>query len=143
MSKSLAELLGWEEGAVYRYNNKFFKIKHGLLVSSLTGKQNSWYVDWGVEVNSIFYLKEAIKVEPKRYYLKHKYLREEGFNYLNLRIDGAYSLNDVSETSVVKTQQFADSESAVKTQFTDREIEEIEASGFNLRNFERVEVEDE
>lgn len=131
MSKSLADILGWEEGAVYRYNNKFFKIKHGLLVSSLTGKQNSWHVDWGVEVNSIFYLKEAIKIKPKKYYLKHKYLREEGFNYLNLRIDGTYSIKGVFESS------------SFKTQFTDREIEEIEASGFNLCNFERVEVEDE
>mgnify|MGYP001354228319 CR=1 FL=1 len=132
MSRTLADILGWEEGAVYRCNNKFFKIKHGLLVSSLTGKQNSWHVDWSVEVNSIFYLKKAIKVEPKRYYLKHKYLREEGTNYLGLNT--YYNYLDV---------EYPDEGEFRKTQFTEDEIENLEASGFDLRNFERVEVEND
>ena len=132
MEINLADILGWEEGATYRYNNRFFKIKHGLLVSSLTGKQSDWCVDWSVEVNSIFYLKEATKVEPKKYYLRHKFLDSEDVNYLNCRSDsGEFCLLGLFETYDYKTK------------FTEEEIEKIEASGFDLRNFEKVEVEDE
>ena len=132
MSKSLAEILGWEEGAVYRYNNRFLKIKHGLLLSSLTREEGDWCVDWTVKVNDVFCcLKEAIKVEPKKYYLKHRFLDSEGVNYLNLRIDGKYSINDICESK------------SFKTKFTEEEIKKIEEKGFDLTNFEKVEVEDE
>mgnify|MGYP001172738954 CR=1 FL=1 len=131
MSKSLAEILGWEEGAIYRYKNKFFKIKHGLLVSSPTGKQNNWCVDWTVKVNDVFYLKEATKIEPKKSSLKHKFLGSEDFNYLNLCDSGVYTINDYSCNGNFKTK------------FTNEDIEKIEASGFDLCNFEKVEVEDE
>ena len=132
MSKTLADILGWEEGAVYRYNNKFFKIKHGLLVSSLTGKQNSWHVDWSVEVNSIFYLKEAIKVEPKRYYLRHKFLGSPWGDYLNYK----NTTNRLYLLDIYDTVDY-------KSKFTEDEIKKIEATGFDLSNFEKVEVEDE
>ena len=129
MSKSLADILGWEEGAVYRYNNRFLKIKHGLLLSSLTREEGDWCVDWTVKVNDVFYLKEAIKVEPKKYYLKHKFLGIERYAYLNYgHIGKDFELNSKS---------FVDN---IQTQFTDDEIEEIEATGFDLCNFEKVEV---
>ena len=127
----LTQCLDWEEGAVYRYNNRFFKIKHGLLVSSLTGKQNSWHVDWGVGVNEVFYLREATKIEPKKYYLKHKFLGSEDFNYLNLCGNGVYTINDYYCNGNFKTK------------FTNEDIEELEATGFDLCNFGKVEVEDE
>ena len=127
----LTQCLDWEEGAVYRYDNRFLRINHGLLLSSLTGEEGDWYVDSTVKLNDVFFLKEAIKVESKKYYLKHKFLNGEGINYLNLHINGTYSINDTFETS------------AVKTSFNDKEIEEIEATGFDLCNFEKVEIEDE
>lgn len=129
MSKSLAEILGWEEGAVYRYNNRFLKIKHGLLLSSLTREEGDWCVDWTVKVNDVFYLKEAIKVEPKKYYLKHKFLSREDFNYLNCHsASGGFCLLGPLESCDYKTK------------FTEEDIEKIEATGFDLCNFERVEV---
>ena len=75
---------------------------------------------------------EAEKVEPKKYYLKHKYLRKEGTNYLGLNT--YYNCLDV---------EYPDEGEFRKTQFTEDEIENLEASGFDLKNFERVEVEDE
>ena len=131
MSKSLADILGWEEGAIYKYGSRFCKIEHGLLVSSLTRGQDAWYLDVSILLNELPYLMEATKVEPKEYYLKHRFLEKEGVNYLNLHINGTCSINDTFETS------------AVKTSFNDKEIEEIEATGFDLCNFEKVEVEDE
>ena len=131
MSKTLADILGWEEGAIYKHGSRFWKIEHDILLSSLTGKQSDWCVDWTIKVNEAFYLREATKIEPKKYYLKHKFLNGEGINYLNLHINGTCSINDTFETS------------AVKTSFNDKEIEEIEATGFDLCNFEKVEVEDE
>ena len=74
--------------------------------------------------------KIAEKVEPKKYYLKHKFLGSEGFNYLNY-----YFLQDKLFLSYKRGT------SDYQTKFTDKEIEEIEASGFDLCNFEKVEVE--
>ena len=131
MSKSLADILGWEEGAVYKYGGRFFKIRHDMLLSSITGEQDEWYLDTSVVLNELSYLTKASKVERKKYYLKHKYLREEGFNYLNQQSCGGFNLMNEGDSDMFKTK------------FTEEEIEEIEASGFDLRNFERVEVEDD
>ena len=54
-----------------------------------------------------------------------------GSLYLNCRSDSErYFIDDKTESD------------SYKTQFTEKEIEEIEAKGFDLRNFERIEVEE-
>ena len=142
MSKTLADIFGWEEGASY---------KVGELYYSVVGENLYYFKDFDspriktnqdIIIDLLELVNEAERVEPKRYYLKHKFLGSEDFNYLNLRIDGTYSIIDILESSAVKTQ-FTDSESVFKTKFTEEEIEKIEASGFDLCNFEKVEVEDE
>ena len=132
MSKTLAEVLGWEEGAVYRYNNRFLKMKNGFLFTSLTGDDGDWYFDNTTIANDMAYLQKAIKIEPKKYYLKHKFLNEEGLDYLNR--------NSSTNTVFLSIKRQTP---GCQTKFTDIEIKEIEARGFNLCNFEEVEVEDE
>ena len=126
MSKTLADILGWEEGATYKYCGRFFKIRHDMLLSSITGEQDAWHLDTSVVLNELSYLTEAHKVETREYYLKHKFLGREGFNYVNQLSSGI--LNLMNKTG---SDNF-------KTQFTEDEIKEIEASGFDLRNFEKV-----
>ena len=134
MSKILAEILGWEEEAVYRYSDRYLKIQHGLLLSSLSGGDSDWYFDKTTIANDIIYLKEAVKVKPKprKYYLKHKFLGREGFNYLNYDspMERFYLSNKNHEPDY-------------QTEFTDKKIKEIKAIGFALCNFEKVEVENE
>ena len=104
------------------------------------GRMIIWYKDCGASEetkdNLINLYSKIIDIldkekEPKKYYLRHRSLDSEGVNYLNLRIDGKYSINDICESK------------SFKTSFNDKEIEEIEALGFDLCNFEKVEVEDE
>ena len=132
MSKSLADILGWEEGAIYKYGSIFFKIEHDTLLSSLTRELDVWYLDVPVSLNEITYLRKATKVEPKKYYLRHKFFGSPWGNYLNYR-------NTTNRLYLLDIQGTVD----YKTQFTQEEIEEIEASGFDLCNFEKVEVENE
>ena len=128
---TIAEFLGWEEGAIYRYKGSFYKIKNDMLLGSFTGEQDEWCADWFICVNDIPFLKEATKVEPKKYYLRHKFLESKGIDYLNQLSSGILNLMDKEGSGKSKTQ------------FTEEEIEKIEATGFDLRNFERVEVEDD
>ena len=131
MSKSLADVLGWEEGAIYKYGSRFCKIENDMLLSSLTRRQDVWYLDVSILLNELAYLMEATKMEPKKYYLKHRFLEKEGVNYLNQLSSGSFDLVTSVDSDIFKTK------------FTEDEIEEIEARGFDLRNFEKVEVEDE
>ena len=105
------------------------------------GRMIIWYKDCGASEETkdilINLYSKIIDIldkekELKKYYLKHKYLRKEGTNYLGL--DTYYNHLDVSYSVEGELR---------KTQFTDSEIEEIEASGFDLCNFEKVEVENE
>ena len=128
MGKSLADILGWEDGKIYEYDNRYYKIKNDRLLSSITGEQGEWYLDTSVVLNELSYLTEAHKVETREYYLKHKFLGREGFNYVNQLSSGI--LNLMNKTG---SDNF-------KTQFTEDEIKEIEASGFDLTNFEKIEI---
>ena len=128
MSKTLAEILGWEEGAIYKYGSRFCKIENDMLLSSLTRGQDVWYLDVSILLNELPYLSEAPKAEPKKYYLKHRFLEREGVNYLNQLSSGSFDLVTSVDSDIFKTK------------FTEDEIEEIEASGFDLCNFERMEV---
>ena len=75
---------------------------------------------------------EAERVEPKKYYLKHKYLIEADIEDVNLE--------------VCSKEWFFDSESNlcyVQKRFTEEEIKELENDGWVLENYRKIEVEDE
>ena len=134
MSKSLADILGWEEGATYKVGGLYYSVVGENLYYFKDFESSRIKTNQNIIIDLLELVNEAERVEPKKYCLKHKFLYKEGLNYLNLCIDGTYgtySMNDIFESSCFKTQ------------FTDKEIEEIEASGFDLCNFERVEVEND
>ena len=129
---TLADILGWEEGVTYKVGGLYYLV---------VGENLYYFKDFGspliktnqnIIIDLLELANEAEKVEPKKYYLKHKYLRKEGTNYLGLdtyhnRLDVAYPVEGELR----------------KTKFTEEDIEKIEATGFDLRNFEKEEVEDE
>ena len=130
MSKTLAEILGWEEGAVYKVGELYYSIKGVNLYYFKDFESSFVKKDQNIITYLLELVNEAWRVEPKKYYLKHKFLNDEGFNYLNydFPMDLFYLSGNVD---------------APQTQFTDRKIKKIEATGFDLCNFEKVEVEDE
>lgn len=130
MSKiTLAEFLGWEEDTEYEYEGRFYKvIGTDLVVNNIDGLYPWERVnDEDIKIHELRKLsEEAERVEPEKYYLKHKFLDNEDGNYLNLYNDETYIISDIFEPETFKTS------------FTEKEIKEIEASGFDLRNFEKV-----
>ena len=105
------------------------------------GRMIIWYKDCGAfeetKDNLINLYSKIIDIldkekEPKKYYLKHKFLGEGLDSYLNYN----YDRDKLCLMGMIETPNY-------QTEFTDDAIEEIEALGFDLRNFERVEVEDE
>ena len=132
MSKSLADILGWEEGAVYKVRGLYYSVVGVNLYyfKDFESPRIKFYQDTIIDLLDL--VNEAERVEPKKYYLKHKYLRKEGTNYLGLNT--YYNCLDV---------EYPDEGEFRKTQFTEDEIENLEASGFDLCNFEKVEVEND
>ena len=70
--------------------------------------------------------------EPKKYYLKHKWIETEGYNYLNFEIkDNNYICASQNKSDLYQTT------------FTKEEIEEIKRKlNTDLNDFEIVEVEE-
>ena len=68
--------------------------------------------------------------EPTKYYLKHKWIKTEGYNYLNFEIkDNNYICASQNKSNIYQTQ------------FTKEEIEEIKRKlNTDLSDFEIVEV---
>ena len=85
--------------------------------------ESEWYADM---------MERGGVVEPKKYYLKHKFLGEGLDSYLNYN----YDRDKLCLMGIIETPNH-------QTEFTDDAIEEIEALGFDLRNFERIEVEED
>lgn len=131
MSKiTLAEFLGWEEDTEYEYEGRFYKvIGTDLVVNNIDGLYPWERVnDEDIKIHELWKLsEEAERVEPKKYHLKHKFLGEGLDSYLNYN----YDRDKLCLMGMIETPNY-------QTQFTDDEIEEIEATGFDLRNFEKV-----
>lgn len=72
------------------------------------------------------------RIEPKKYYLKHKWINNDGYNYLTLYLDDdVYALEEQDEVDWMKNK------------FTLEEIEDIkEKCGTDLYDFEMVAVEE-
>ena len=131
MEMTLAEFLGWEENETYRTYRLEGFIEHKVVGNKLLARVND--NEWEETEYSlgllVWFVKYSIKVEPKKYYLRHKYLDIEQYSYLNYnQVVKVYELNSQSD------------EDNYQTQFTEEEIKEIEEKGFDLTNFERIEV---
>lgn len=133
MSKTLADMLGWEEGAVYKFGELYYSVVGENLYYFKDFESPRIKTNQDIIIDLLELVNEAEKVEPKKYYLKHKFLYGEGLSYLNY--------NYASEKLCLMGQQETYGYTyGYQTQFTDDEIEEIEATGFDLCNFEKVEV---
>ena len=132
MSKTLAEILGWEEGATYKVGELYYSVVGVNLYYFKDFDSPHIKTNQDIIIDLLELVNEAEKVEPKKYYLKHKYLGAERFAYLNY----SHEFKDFE----LETKSFEDN---YQTKFTEEEIKEIEEKGFDLTNFERVEVEDE
>lgn len=131
---TLAEFLGWEEDTEYEYEGMVYKVIDADLIVNVDGLYQWERVNEGdIKIHELGKLsEEAERVEPKKYYLKHKFLGIERLAYLNYgHIGKDFELN---------SKRFVDN---IQTQFTEEEIKKIEEKGFDLCNFEKVEVEDE
>ena len=132
MSKTLADILGWEEGATYKVRGLYYSIVGENLYYFKNFESPRIKTNQDIIIDLLELANEAEKVELKKYYLRHKFLGSEGFNYLNY-----YFLQDKLFLSYKRgTPDY-------QTQFTDRKIKEIEATGLDLCNFEKVAEEDE
>ena len=128
MEMTLAEFLGWEENVEYRRGGNIFKVDGNHLMDL---RSNDYWGNTCCETWELIELRNAVRVKPKpkKYYLKHKFLGSEDFNYLNyLSASGRFCLLGLLENYDYKTK------------FTEEEIKEIEEKGFDLTNFERIEV---
>ena len=131
MSKiTLAEFLGWEDEHLYEYNGQILKTLNNKLLAVLDF--GSHYVKWGfseLQINELCELRNANKLDIPKYNLKYK--DKSNPTYFNYDFNGNFMIG--TKTGLGE----------FKTKFRTCEIEEIEASGFDLRNFEKVEVEDD
>ena len=132
MSKTLADIFGWEEGAVYKVGELYYSVVGENLYYFKDFESPRIKTNQNIIIDLLELVNEAERVEHKKYYLKHKFLDREGVNYLNYN----YSTDRLYIIGRTETRYY-------QTEFTEDEIEEIEAAGFNLCNFERVEVKDE
>ena len=132
MSKSLADILGWEEGATYKVGELYYSVVGVNLYYFKDFDSPRIKTNQDIIIDLLELVNEAEKVEPKKYYLKHKFLGHLFGTYLNYKYStGEFCRSNTEEAAICQTQ------------FTDSEIEEIEARGFDLCNYEKVEVEDE
>ena len=128
MEMTLAEFLGWEENVEYRSGGTTFKVDGNHLMDL---RSNGYWEYTCCETWELIELRDAVRVkpEPKKYYLKHKFLGAERFAYLNY----SHEFKDFE----LETKSFEDN---FQTQFTEEEIKMLEDSGFSLANFEKIEV---
>ena len=132
MSKSLADILGWEEGAVYKVEGLYYSIVGVNLYYFKDFDSPRIKTNQDIIIDLLELVNEAEKVEPKKYYLRHKFLGSPWGDYLNYK----NTTNRLYLLDIYDTVDY-------KSKFTEDEIKEIEATGFDLCNFEKVEVEDE
>lgn len=128
----LAEFLGWEENVEYRSRGgTTFKVDGNHLMDL---RSNDYWGNTCCETWELIELRNAVRVkpEPKKYYLRHKYLDIEEFSYLNYKV--------ITKDFELETKCCGGN---FQTQFTEEEIKEIEKTGFDLSDFEKVEVEDD
>ncbi len=130
------DILGWEEGVEYEDDDGFKYRYHNGEIEYLDGFGH-WTrlpVFWHDE--NLNELRSCKKVEEKKYYLRLKKVYEDFFNinyglvYINYECEGKeYFINDKANVRNYKTQ------------FTEKEIEEIELpSPLSIDMFDKVEV---
>lgn len=131
MSKNLAEILGWEEWEVYELDGDYYVADGDILFFAHTDSEEWRISPLGINENLTRLVNNAIKVVIKKYHLKHRYMGNKDFEYLNLYIpDKTLTLED------------CEGDDYYQTEFTLENIRDIENMGFNLDNFDLVEVVD-
>lgn len=126
MEMTLAEFLGWEENVEYRRGGNIFKVDGNHLMDL---RSSDYWGNTCCETWELLELRNAVRVKPKskNYYLRHKFIGSKTRDFLNyLKSNEEFYLSKSNEIS------------SYQTQFTEDEINEIEATGFDLRNFEKV-----
>lgn len=99
MEKSLAEILGWEEGEIYEYGNKYFETKNDrLIVKEMPiGVYDDDYWEYSpldIDFDLVKLVAEAVPINNKKYYIKHKYLKLS-HSYLNENVEtGEFIFSD-------------------------------------------------
>ena len=136
MSKTLADILGWEEGATYKLEGLYYSVVGEKLYYFKDFESSRIKTNQDIIIDCSDFLElanEAERIELKKYYLRHKFLGEGGDSYLNYN----YDRDKLCLMGMIETPNY-------QTQFTDDAIEEMEATiGFDLCNFEKVEVEED
>lgn len=126
---TLAEFLGWEEDVEYKCNeDKFIIMDNQLYMRNYTLRD---WVDYDVSINRFEQLRCAKKIDPKKYCLRHKFIKASSNKNLNFSED----------TSLYNSSKLT---YQGQSQFTQQEINDIKKKfNTNLEDFEQVEVIDE
>ena len=128
--QTLLEFLGWEEGAEYIYDEYKYKVINDTLFFMRTG------FDW-IRYSMVNFsrMKQAKKVEPKKYHLKLKQKYIYFFNNFGLRNVLAFN----GKTTMI-SYTFCENDK-LQTEFTEEEINNIVLpEPLNLDMFDKVEV---
>ena len=133
MEKSLAEILGWEEGEIYEYGNKYFETKNDrLIVKEMpigVYDDDFWvYSPLDIDFDLVKLVAEAVPINNKKYYIKHKYLKLS-HSYLNENVEtGDFMFYDTLQTRNWKSI------------FRGSDIDRLKAIGFSFEDFVIEEV---
>jgi hypothetical protein len=140
--QTLLEFLGWEEGAEYAteyiYDEYKYKVINNTLFFTRTG------FDWTrYSMLNFSRMKQAKKVEPKKYHLR---LKQEYVDFFGITEDENYINMFKRNKNIKESERYFSLDkmgnSNVKTEFTEEEINNIVLpEPLNLDMFDKVEVE--
>lgn len=133
MEKSLAEILGWEEGEIYEYNNRYFETKNDRLIvkEPPIGVYDDDYWEYSpldIDFDLVKLVAEAVPIKGKKYHIRHKYLKFS-HSYLNENVEtGEFIFNDNLPARTWKSI------------FSVKDIDRLKSLGFSFDDFEILEV---
>lgn len=133
--QSLADFLGWEEGAKYVYKDYKYKIINDTL--HFTKTKNHW-----TKICDFDDFRQAEKVQLKKYHLK---LKQEYLDFFGITVNENY-INMFKKSENMKDLEgyFLSDKNGnpnVKTKFTEKEIKNIVLyKPLSLDMFDKVEV---
>ncbi|OUC52514.1 hypothetical protein B7939_00910 [Eggerthia catenaformis] len=130
----LADFLGWEESQEYEYNDKIFKIINNKLYSR--NRNEFKFYETLLPLNHFESLRNASKIEPKKYYLK---LKIDIFVFLNADISMYLNYDKLKDKCYLDTKdEFLE---RYQTKFTKEEILRLKLpENITLNMFEMIEI---
>ena len=130
------DVLGWEEGFEYEDDGGFkYRYRNGKVEQC--DRYGDWFwIRYAWNDDNLNMLKNCKKVEEKKYYLK---LKEVYGDFFNINYDLVYINYECEGKEYI--MQDGDNVRNYKTQFTEKEIEEIKLpEPLTLDMFDKVEV---